>query len=138
MYSINHSLLYVLFSMYILISLGKSTMVPSISPVPVLLKCKVVWGSPPPNMTLLILNYCLWAADKKKLQYLQKEKKKRFFRCISFSILFYYLRWFCCEFCTFLLYRVCSGSCRDYRCLVFHLLQKWFRCSSLELFTKGT
>lgn len=76
MYSINHSLLYVLFSMYILISLGKSTMVPSISPVPVLLKCKVVWGSPPPNMTLLILNYCLWAADKKKLQYLQKEKKK--------------------------------------------------------------
>lgn len=75
MYSINHSLLYVLFSMYILISLGKSTMVPSISPVPVLLKCKVVWGSPPPNMTLLILNYCLWAADKKNYSIYRKKKK---------------------------------------------------------------
>lgn len=91
MYSINHSLLYVLFSVYILISrLDKSMMVPSISPFPVLLKCKVVRGTPPPNAELLILNYCLWAADTKIITVFTK---LNFFRCISFSILFYCLKW---------------------------------------------
>lgn len=41
----------------------------------------------------------------------------------------------CCEFCTFVLYCVCSGFCRDNRCLEFCLIVKWLKASE-ELLPK--
>lgn len=110
-------------------------MVPSISPFPVLLECEVVRGVLPSNAELLILNYCLWAADTNnysiyKIWILQVHFSFFFF---FFFILFYYLRWPVCVFCTFVLYWVCSGCCRDYRCLVFSLMLNGWRRSSEEL-----
>lgn len=96
MYSKNHSLLYVsLFCVYPFLSrLDKSMMVPSLSPFPVLLKLKVVWGCY--TAALFFLFFELVSAESRffggKKKILAVFIRFVFQVHISFSILFYYYR----------------------------------------------
>lgn len=109
------------FSVYIFISLSqldKSMMVPSISPFPVLLKHKAVRGLLPVNTWgCSFWTIVCWEQIKEILAVFV-----RFVFQVHFFIFHTVLlpNMICCEFCIFCVCNcVCSGFCRDNRCLEF-------------------
>lgn len=145
MYSKNHSLLYVsLFCVYPFLSrLDKSMMVPSLSPFPVLLKLKVVWGC----YTAALFFLFFWTGICWE-QILEKKNTCSIHKiCFSGAYFIFHtvllLQIICCEFCTFVVI-VCREFCRDNRGLMLCFVKTAKRCSptSEELHppkkTKGT
>lgn len=131
MYSKNHSLLYVsLFCVYPFLSrLDKSMMVPSLSPFPVLLKLKVVWGCY--TAALFFLFFELVSAESR---FWGGKKNTCSIHKICFSGAYFIfhtvllLQIICCEFCTFVVI-VCCGFCRDNRGLMLCFVKTAKRCS---------
>lgn len=132
MYSKNHSLLYVsLFCVYPFLSrLDKSMMVPSLSPFPVLLKLKVVWGCY--TAALFFLFFELVSAESRFFGGEKKNTCSIHKICFSGAYFIFHtvllLQIICCEFCTFVVI-VCRGFCRDNRGLMLCFVKTAKRCS---------
>lgn len=80
--------------------------------------CEIIWSVRQDRFFKGVACFLLQPKNYKKIAVFTS-----YFRCIfHFFHTVLLPKMICCEFCTFVLYCVCSGFCRDNRCLQFCLM----------------